>query len=62
VAGKREVLGVAGGTSTESASEQRDGLLLLFGALALAILVVASSALLRRLRRLHGEWYEGPAG
>jgi hypothetical protein len=60
-AGRRQLLGVSGGAAADSATERRDGLLLLIGAVALGVLVLASSVLLRRLRRLHGEWYEGSA-
>lgn len=40
----------------------RNGLLLLFGALALVALVFASLGLLRLIRRFDDEWYRGRAG
>jgi hypothetical protein len=43
-----------------TATNHRHGLLMLLGSLALGLLVLASLALLRRLTRLAGVWYEEP--
>ncbi|MBV9004813.1 MAG: hypothetical protein JO181_09145 [Solirubrobacterales bacterium] len=46
----------------DSSPGHRDGLWLLFGALALVALVFASLGLLRLIRRFDDEWYRGRAG
>lgn len=56
--GRRGLVGAAAPAAIVP-SARRDGVLLLFAALALIALVVASLALLRLLSRLHGEWDEG---
>ncbi len=45
---------------TTPASTSGDGLPLLIGAVGLIILVIGGSVLLRRLWRMHEEWYGGP--
>jgi hypothetical protein len=58
--GRRGLVGVPAPAAIVPTA-RRDGVLLLFAALALIALVVASLALLRLLSRLHGEWDEGAA-
>jgi hypothetical protein len=54
-------LGVSSPTTIATSTTQHGGLLLLLAALALGVLVIASSMLLQRLNRLQGKSDEKPA-
>jgi hypothetical protein len=50
---------ISAAATLTSAPAHRDGTVLLIGAGVLLVLAAASGALLRRLWRLHGQWYGG---
>ncbi len=58
--GRRELPGAPSRASVGSAA-RRDGVLMLLAALALGVLVIASSSMLQLLKRLHRHSYQGPA-
>ncbi len=55
------LLGVSSSATIATSTAQHDGLLLMLAALALVMLVIASSMLLKRLNRLQGDLDEEPA-